>query len=168
MDISRHTSGSHEWGCLSEYIEKRGGYVTFARECVRPQNLRSLPFPNTMIYCSVTSCKYMHCQKMSHDSTIIVYTGVDVNDGPSSDWGYHHVQWYHRGTRRGITRRIRLCHRLQPEHERLPTEATCWMVIVSVSSCVMTISTLRETAPWLISTGIGSLPVTMSFPFSTF
>ena len=31
---------------------------TLARECVRPQNL---PFPNTMIYCSVTSCKTMKC-----------------------------------------------------------------------------------------------------------
>ena len=49
-----------------------------------------------------------------------------------------------------------------------PTEATCWMIIVSASSCVMAISTLRETALWLISTGIWSLPVTMSFPFSTF
>ena len=43
----------------------------------------------------------------------------------------------------------------------------CWMIIVSASSCVMAISTPRENAPWLISTGIGSLPVTMIFPFST-
>ena len=144
---------------------------TFARECVWPQNLQSLPFPNTMIYCSVTSCKTMNCQKMSHDSTITVYT--DVNDGPSSDWGYHH----------DMSSDITVEHEVAQQDEyvcvigynqnmsnsnSIVSASSCVMTIVSASSCVMAISILRETAPWLISTGIGSLPVTMSFPFSTF
>ena len=55
------------------------------------------------------------CELGLYNSTITVYTGVYVNDGPSSDWWYHHHIII---SRRGITRQIRLCHRLQPEREQ--------------------------------------------------
>ena len=132
------------------------------RECVWPQNLRSLPFPSTMIYCSVTSCKTMNCQKMSTlalmSMTVLPLIGDIIMICPViSPWN---TKWHNKKNTSVSSATTRTW--------AAPTEATCWMIIVSASSCVMAISTLRETAPWLISTGNGSLPVTMSFPFSTF